>query len=1074
MSGQLRLPLLTRVVECSSDQSSGLPALRFEDVIEPHRMVLHTADLEHEIPLSTQVGLLKALVDPSHIGPLILSASWVPVSAPKAETVPPQTLSDTSYPTLSPTLLARLPGMALDTDTVIVSGDPFTQVIETPTLAFSPAPVARDTAPVVSVLSACHSALLTICDKRVVQALPVANAPIGDRSAVSTQGGRYHILTVLPIEERSSSSSSPLASLHAIEVVGGQAQWVRVEMNMSPEAFVALEAAQSMAEWGDPSSSVLLGRDTETGSLIVAVGAQDTLTEILSLSTSGSNPTLSLLCHLESPLQASMVTALSCSGGTATLSMRPRVGERAALAKHICLSNGAVYGCAVKGVEHSASSVGTVYRLPPSSSTSPSASDTVESLGQVQIALRDHLSLTLLVDAPQYSVHGTSLLYVDSTHALHALDLTPLRECSLLPAAQERDILLSGMSLPWRDDGSGAIPFKPTLQSGRGCVVTAIALEAETLDVVGCAVYDCATCEWSVSLQPEGSVDTLPMVSNNAITVGDCMYACVRGQLLTVPVAVTSRTPTTLHPQSLTGQPLYSITRSHIVLPTPCGHRLVRVAPDVQICAVSVVECGGVGQGAGEYVGSACVNGVVTGESGCYSVCGGVWSRWSHSERGQEAERETGTERETVLIETPEALASRALSPSTHRVEVSKVGVRSLLAGHRVDEWAFSSCTFTDLSTASLVRCTFTECSLSQCNFSGTSLLDCLFKDCDLADISLSADTSLTNVTFEGCDMPEREEFSDGILAGDIVGLPLTCLTDRDLTQADFDGQEVSGWDLTGSSATSCDFTSVEGLTVEHLSSLISMRGCICSGMAIQGLDLRDTDATGTCFVGADLTGCVLNGANLTDCDLTDANLSRCVGLTPSQLQSMGSVRGATLSGVDMRGWDLHGVDLRGTNLRMCLMGGARVDRSLAEGAIFPLGQDSPTVQRETRDRERERKRRVRFKVAQGVSESQIHCRRLPPPTKCHRCPVYMVVPVGTKHWTLHSEGAGNLCGPSFDEDLVSVEKCHEAIDIECRREGDIITLKSKYGTLKYQCDPHRESTVELWVLRGTTFTLYQ
>ncbi|GIQ86319.1 hypothetical protein KIPB_008151 [Kipferlia bialata] len=42
------------------------------------RVALHTFDMQHPIPLSMTVGMLKTLVSDTHIGPLVLCASFSP------------------------------------------------------------------------------------------------------------------------------------------------------------------------------------------------------------------------------------------------------------------------------------------------------------------------------------------------------------------------------------------------------------------------------------------------------------------------------------------------------------------------------------------------------------------------------------------------------------------------------------------------------------------------------------------------------------------------------------------------------------------------------------------------------------------------------------------------------------------------------------------------------------------------------------------------------------------------------------------------------------------------------------
>ncbi|GCA65415.1 hypothetical protein KIPB_017071, partial [Kipferlia bialata] len=90
---------------------------------------LHTSDMLHPIPMDIPVGMLKSLVSNFHIGPLILSASFCPppsTSHPHPSPSPGEcVLADAQFPTLSSTMIASLPGIAIDTETAIFGGCPF-------------------------------------------------------------------------------------------------------------------------------------------------------------------------------------------------------------------------------------------------------------------------------------------------------------------------------------------------------------------------------------------------------------------------------------------------------------------------------------------------------------------------------------------------------------------------------------------------------------------------------------------------------------------------------------------------------------------------------------------------------------------------------------------------------------------------------------------------------------------------------------------------------------------------------------------------------------------------------------
>ncbi|GCA65080.1 hypothetical protein KIPB_016187, partial [Kipferlia bialata] len=179
-------------------------------------------------------------------------------------------------------------------------------------------------------------------------------------------------------------------------------------------------------------------------------------------------------------------------------------------------------------------------------------------------------------------------------------------------------------------DGSDTQPFSPTLKGRVGKRLVAVALSKASMDVVGVADYDCATCEWTVLQQPVENVTTLPNITDQAIVVGECMYACVSRQLLSVPLGnnstTSSPTPTNLHPLSLSGQPQYDRDSQYIVLPTAAGDRRQRVTNPLPLLGYGpMVPTVGGRTVVGQCVGGACVDGVVCGSDVCFSVRRGVW-----------------------------------------------------------------------------------------------------------------------------------------------------------------------------------------------------------------------------------------------------------------------------------------------------------------------------------------------------------------------------------------------------------------------------------------------------------------
>ncbi|GCA65090.1 hypothetical protein KIPB_016219, partial [Kipferlia bialata] len=202
----------------------------------------------------------------------------------------------------------------------------------------------------------------------------------------------------------------------------------------------------------------------------------------------------------------------------------------------------------------------------------------------LQVAVRDWLCVPLPA-ALSYSVHGNTLVYTDTASTLQVMDLTPLLDSALLPAA-------SGYvraCIPWLLDGNSTQPFTPTLKGRVGSRIVSVALEDTSLCVVGLAEYDCARCEWSVSLQPQADVNTLLLVTDQALVVGECMYACLGGRLLSVPVATppSDSTPSTVaYPLCLSGQPRYDRDSQYIVLPTAAGERRQRVTATLPLLGI--------------------------------------------------------------------------------------------------------------------------------------------------------------------------------------------------------------------------------------------------------------------------------------------------------------------------------------------------------------------------------------------------------------------------------------------------------------------------------------------------------
>ncbi|GIQ84522.1 hypothetical protein KIPB_006030 [Kipferlia bialata] len=885
--------------------------------------------------MDTPVGMLRYLTDASHIGPLTLYASFVTEAQDTPRSTP--TLADTAYPSLSYHVLARISGMHVDPDTAIF-GSPL-QSGTVPT-------------PLVSVLSTCRRGLFQIAKGSVQQVVPLGCVPSGAReggwSAVSTQGGIHHLLCMLP--PRSGEEDTPLATVYRVGKVGNTIGWERVQMDITqPAAALLRECRQDTS-----SACVLMGRDSDTGALTVAVGAADSLTHLLHLDTSNPTPTLSVYCEVTSPIPAKDVSHLSCCGGVARLSSSTECAKGVS----VCLRSGAVYSSKVEAAVQVSSSIGTVFH------TTLSESEGDKAGWALQVAVRDTLCVPLSVDAVSYAVHGTHLIYTDLASNLRLMDLSPLMQCTMLKSADESDVLRKSDPLPWLDDGTSSLPFPPSVECSIGNRLVVASLATESLDVVELAEFNYSTSEWSVSLVSDPGVATLPLVSTEAIVVGECMYAEYKGRLLAVPLDPDNRC-TTMHPLSLIGQPLYSSDSQCIVLPTATGMRVQRVVTGVAVGEHPIVSTAGGRRAIGECVGSTCVDGIISENGGCYCVRGGVWSEMDGK---AEKEREQTSDDEVVRICCQEDLLSQALSPSSSCIEVERVAVEDALSKHRLDGWKFNNCSFTDISLTHLSKCEFTECDLNHCDLHGASLLNCTFTRCNLSGIASVSGATIVNITFKECDTPGMS-LKGCTLIGDNL-LPLVDKTNLDLTSDDFKDNDVSRWDMTGSRVTGVDMSGVKGLTVEQIGSLSSITQCNFSTMSLCGVDLSRTDVTDCDFssggleyhltadneteathyiVGANLTGADFTGSTLDGVDFGYADLRGVTGLTSAHIRSAKSVKGASLAGLDLSGCDLSEICFEGCDLRGCNVEGSTFLKKHLKGAILDwTGQDvtivAPTI----------------------------------------------------------------------------------------------------------------------------------
>ncbi|GIQ80368.1 hypothetical protein KIPB_001156 [Kipferlia bialata] len=710
------------------------------------------SDTMHVVGLDTPVGMLTALVGPSHTGPLILTATYGkrPVT-PAPTTLADSTLANLKFPTLSPTVIASLGGIDIDVATALFSGYPFLGTGHHDPLA----------KPTLSVLSACHGAIVTLCESEIMQVLAVGSVPVDTgRRGVSTQEGRHHILSILLSD---GSNASPLATLYAIKAGKGNAEWTPVPLCISADARVVLEGC--VAE-GEDTACVVCGRDSMDGSIVAGVGSGDSITHILRLDATQETPTLSLACTLERHISQSVsvgeYSTLSCCGdralvshGTAMLgSMGPmesmgEFGTDPTPTHVICvsLSTGSVYESTLEGQGHTLSPLGTVLIGPR---------------GHLQMAVKDWMCAPLPGDIIQYSVHGTCLVYTDTDANLVTMDLSPFLHTHLLPASTDYQTV----SVPWRERGSGIEPFPPTLSGVSGLTRVAVSLSQESLELVGLAECNYMTGEWSVTLEPKEGVEVMPFLTDKAVVAGGCMHCAFQGQLLSVPLSREGEEAPmpTLYPIALSGQPLPCRDTQFISLPTAAGYRRVRVAPPLPTMgSLPLVPCVLPDRHAvGECVGRACVDGVVCSSDACYSVTGGVWeSLTAYSvARAPDVTMGLGTKRQReremddagVSITSKEDVVALSTTITDSGVCVTDTSLANTLARRRVERYTFTQCIFSDLSGASLDTCTFRECNLTGCVLSNVTLLNCTFAKCNLTDITHISGATVVQTTFTECE----------------------------------------------------------------------------------------------------------------------------------------------------------------------------------------------------------------------------------------------------------------------------------------------------------------------------------
>ncbi|GCA63578.1 hypothetical protein KIPB_010752, partial [Kipferlia bialata] len=625
----------------------------------PHLpLSLYTSDSKHEIPLSTPVGLLRVLRDPSVSGPLVLR---VGAACTETETETEgegedeeeteeeretETPAPWIPPTLTSSLIATLPGLDIDPSTAIFNRD--IDIDALPTTGACPLP------PVVTVLSKCRRALITMSvgegerEGEVLQVIGVGKVPASGESdtegsswvrssadvlsAVSTQGGVHHLLRVRKNSSVSTSAVSYAISLHRVAVVHGVAEWREVDaLDVDKGLYDALSGSDD-GEW-----CCSITRDNADGSLVVVARSLSPTRHLgtysyFRLDTTAETPSIcpwvsDSMLWLRSAISADCVRGVSVCGDIVSVTLgdgesilthtlerelQPETpGKRAYHYLH--------WSKTLSVAECTTTAVGTVFR--PLQSGGAGGSD-----NSLCMAVRDSTCVPLPVSVVQYSVCGRYLLYTDPSSSLRVMDLSPLLECPLLSCGSESQALPDTHPVPWVQQPSATQPFPPTLQCTSGNRLVTVALESESMQVVGVAEYNCARCTWSVTRQPKSDARTLSLATDKAVVVEKTLYACVRGELVSATLAGSASTTLTHHGIVLSGQPRLCIGQGSILLPTPAGLRELSVGANPgSLGGIPITHTSAGGVTAGACIDGACIEGVVTSALGCYCVKGGVW-----------------------------------------------------------------------------------------------------------------------------------------------------------------------------------------------------------------------------------------------------------------------------------------------------------------------------------------------------------------------------------------------------------------------------------------------------------------
>ncbi|GCA65396.1 hypothetical protein KIPB_017023, partial [Kipferlia bialata] len=152
---------------------------------------------------------------------------------------------------------------------------------------------------------------------------------------------------------------------------------------------------------------------------------------------------------------------------------------------------------------------------------------------------------------------------------------------------------------------------------------------------------------------------------------------------------------------------------------------------------------------------------------------------------------------------------------------------------------------------------------------------------------------------------------------------------------------------------------------------------------------------------------------------------------------------------------DLEGVDLTGADLSGCQMQSARVGAGRCEGAVFPEGDQSPTLIEQ----------RARFEVSAYASETVVKPAKCPNAGRGKADLVTVIVPPSTASFTLVSRG-GVLLWAAKPEKITLINGRDQRVT--CTRNDTDVTLVGYNGnTSTHPCTEDEEARVILRVYTG-------